>query len=47
VKFPIGGTVREPSSIEKGGPGETPGPTVKVWMEEENYVKIEPVSVLR
>jgi len=32
VKFPIGGKVRERESAR---PGETPGPTVTVWMEED------------
>jgi hypothetical protein len=47
VKFPIGGTVREPFSNETGGPGEIPEPTVKVWMEEEHYFKIGSISVLK
>ncbi|KMJ59817.1 hypothetical protein AB685_02850 [Bacillus sp. LL01] len=42
VKFPTGGdearcfSVRDPVFLEKksGGPGVTPGPTVKVWMGE-------------
>jgi hypothetical protein len=47
VKFPIGGKVREPFSTGKGGPGANPGPTVKVWMEEENYFETERISVLK
>jgi len=39
VKFPIGGKVRE-SGQKRDRPGETPGPTVKVWMEEEFLVKL-------
>jgi len=31
VKFPTGGKAREP----KGRSGETPEPTVKVWMGED------------
>jgi len=36
VKFPIGGTVRE----QQCRTGETPVPTVTVWMEEDASVMV-------
>jgi hypothetical protein len=44
VKFPIGGKVREPSPKFEGGTGGNPVPTVKVWMEEEEYFEIERIQ---
>ena len=41
VQLLTGGKAREPSKI--GGLGETPGPTVRVWMGED-AITLDPVS---